>query len=172
MAQFVFHPDEKKRGYYLHSEYNPEFVADLKAEIDWSERKWVPERKLWWVDKLAFEQAKKVCARYGTVVVRGDEPEDPERKRQEQERRDRVEEEARRRRRDNYSGRWFDGSRASDHDPFAVLHLTSDAPTEVIKAAHRALVLLHHPDRGGDTSRMQQINCAFEQIRKQRGDVK
>ncbi len=48
---------------------------------------------------------------------------------------------------------------------FAALHLLPTAPLEVAKAAHKALALIHHPDRaGGDVQRMQRINAAFDLI--------
>jgi hypothetical protein len=48
---------------------------------------------------------------------------------------------------------------------FATLHLLPDAPLEVAKAAHKALALIHHPDRaGGDVQKMQAINAAFDLI--------
>jgi DnaJ-domain-containing protein 1 len=46
----------------------------------------------------------------------------------------------------------------------AALHLTPDAPPELIKAAYRCLATLHHPDKGGDTTRMQLINAAYKQL--------
>ncbi len=51
-------------------------------------------------------------------------------------------------------------------DPFDVLHITPDAPPEVISAAYRALAKLYHPDRKGQlaTSRMAAINAAFERL--------
>lgn len=33
---------------------------------------------------------------------------------------------------------------------YRILHVQTDAPPEVIKAAYRALIALHHPDVGGD----------------------
>jgi DnaJ-domain-containing protein 1 len=48
---------------------------------------------------------------------------------------------------------------------FTALHLLPTAPLEVAKAAHKALALIHHPDRaGGDVQRMQRINAAFDLI--------
>jgi curved DNA-binding protein CbpA len=49
------------------------------------------------------------------------------------------------------------------------LHLTDDAPWEVVQAAYKALAFLHHPDRGGSTTRMQQINSALDRIRALKG---
>jgi hypothetical protein len=54
--------------------------------------------------------------------------------------------------------------RAAQPDPYVVLHLLPSAPLPVVKAAHRALALLHHPDRGGEVAAMQKINLAYEQI--------
>ena len=41
------------------------------------------------------------------------------------------------------------------------LHLLPDAPPELIKVAYRELAKLNHPDVGGDTRRMQELNEAF-----------
>lgn len=51
-------------------------------------------------------------------------------------------------------------------DPFELLHVTPDAPPEVIAAAFRALAKLYHPDRNGQlaTSRMAAINAAYERL--------
>jgi hypothetical protein len=45
-----------------------------------------------------------------------------------------------------------------------VLYLLPDAPPEVVRAAHRALVRLKHPDMGGSTREMQAINAAADQL--------
>jgi curved DNA-binding protein CbpA len=42
------------------------------------------------------------------------------------------------------------------------LHVQPDAPIEVIKAAYRALIALHHPDNGGDHEQATRINEAWE----------
>lgn len=52
------------------------------------------------------------------------------------------------------------------HPDFSTLHLLPDAPIEVIDAVYKALVKLHHPDRGGDTRRMQAVNAAVDSVRK------
>jgi len=48
--------------------------------------------------------------------------------------------------------------------PYDVLHLLPSAPFEVVKAAYKALALLHHPDRGGDEEVFKEINAAYEII--------
>lgn len=57
--------------------------------------------------------------------------------------------------------------RQSDRD-YAVLHLLPSAPPELIEAAFRCLSRLHHPDRGGETGRMTELNLAVGAIRDRR----
>lgn len=45
-----------------------------------------------------------------------------------------------------------------------VLFVTSDAPPEVIRAAYKALAMLYHPDHGGDSERMLELNRAYEHL--------
>lgn len=47
---------------------------------------------------------------------------------------------------------------------FQTLWLLDGAPLEVIRAAYKALALLHHPDRGGSHEAMVRINTAFEAL--------
>lgn len=49
---------------------------------------------------------------------------------------------------------------------FATLHLLPSAPQEVVRAAHRALAVVHHPDRGGEIDRMVEINAAYDLLRR------
>lgn len=48
---------------------------------------------------------------------------------------------------------------------YSVLYVTSEAPPEVIRAAYRALVKLHHPDKGGEEERFKKIQAAYESLR-------
>lgn len=43
----------------------------------------------------------------------------------------------------------------------ATLYVLPNAPKEVIRAAYRALAAIHHPDVGGDSERMIEINHAY-----------
>ncbi len=45
------------------------------------------------------------------------------------------------------------------------LGLMSGAPECVIKAAHRFLIELHHPDRGGDVAAAQRVNVAYDELK-------
>jgi hypothetical protein len=49
-------------------------------------------------------------------------------------------------------------------DPYQTLHLLPSAPPEVVKAAYRALAVLNHPDKGGETEVMQRINDAYRRL--------
>src|SRR5262249_22763061 len=52
---------------------------------------------------------------------------------------------------------------------FVTLHLLPTAPPELVKAAHRELVKLHHPDRGGDLETMQKVNAAYDLLKTEVG---
>jgi hypothetical protein len=56
--------------------------------------------------------------------------------------------------------------RGAGADHFRVLHLRETAPVELIEASYRVLARLHHPDRGGTTEAMQQINGAYAALRE------
>jgi hypothetical protein len=49
------------------------------------------------------------------------------------------------------------------------LHISKDAPREVIEAVYKALTRLHHPDKGGSEEKMKEINAARDQLFKERG---
>lgn len=46
----------------------------------------------------------------------------------------------------------------------ATLFVAVDAPIEVIRAAYKALAMLYHPDHGGDSERMVELNRAYETL--------
>jgi molecular chaperone DnaJ len=50
----------------------------------------------------------------------------------------------------------------SSIDPYAVLGVSPAATTAEIKAAYRTLVKRHHPDAGGDETRIVALNAAWE----------
>lgn len=47
-------------------------------------------------------------------------------------------------------------------DPYTVLGVSPEATTAEIKAAYRTLVKRHHPDAGGDKTRIVALNAAWE----------
>lgn len=52
-------------------------------------------------------------------------------------------------------------------DYYKVLGIAPGAPTEVVKAAYRALMKIHHPDVGGDPQRAKEIEEAFRHLAAQ-----
>ena len=50
-----------------------------------------------------------------------------------------------------------------------VLELAADADEAAIRAQYRRLAMRHHPDRGGDTARLQLINEAADLLLNKRG---
>ncbi|MDO8599006.1 MAG: protein kinase [bacterium] len=51
---------------------------------------------------------------------------------------------------------------ASLDDCYGLLEVSPQARPEVIRAAHRALMAIHHPDRGGDGEVAKRLNAAYE----------
>ncbi len=62
-----------------------------------------------------------------------------------------------------------DAPPSGGNDYFATLHLRPTAPPELIDAAYRTLAKRFHPDRGGDTATMQQLNGAYAALRERVG---
>lgn len=54
---------------------------------------------------------------------------------------------------------------------YSELYVTPNAPVEVIKAAYRALVVVHHPDKGGDPAKFRSIQEAYETITGRSGGL-
>lgn len=99
------------------------------------------------------------------------------RERQERETRERDRERQRQREQfRDWSSRMFGGyerqtfSNTAREDPtagcFAKLYLLPSAPPKLVTAAWRALSLLYHPDVGGSTEQMKEINVAYDQALK------
>ena len=54
-------------------------------------------------------------------------------------------------------------------DPFQALHVTEDAPWEVIRAAYKALAAMYHPDvEGGDRASFERVDRAYRQLQAHR----
>ena len=47
---------------------------------------------------------------------------------------------------------------------YDAFYLLPTAPLDVIKAVYRVMSIRHHPDHGGDTTRMTYINIAYQMI--------
>lgn len=60
------------------------------------------------------------------------------------------------------------GEGARQRDPYEVLGVRPDAPIEVVEASYRALAKAAHPDAGGSTDAMAELNDALERVKSER----
>ncbi len=56
-------------------------------------------------------------------------------------------------------------------DPYQILKVHPSAKLEEIKKAYRKLVKIHHPDKGGDSALMLEVNSAWETLKKKHKDL-
>ena len=56
-------------------------------------------------------------------------------------------------------------------DPYQILKVHPSAKLEEIKKAYRKLVKIHHPDKGGDSAVMLEVNSAWEILKRQHKDL-
>ena len=56
-------------------------------------------------------------------------------------------------------------------DPYQILKVHPNAKLEEIKKAYRKLVKIHHPDKGGDSAVMLEVNSAWETLKKKHKDL-
>ena len=97
--------------------------------------KWVPDRKIWRISDEYATAAIRLLREHFEVRDLSNEEKKEEKK-----------------------------SSTHNADAYTVLYLLLNAPEELIKAAYRCLAMLYHPDRGGDVTRMQALNRAYEEL--------
>ena len=56
-------------------------------------------------------------------------------------------------------------------DPYQILNVHPSANLEEIKKAYRKLVKIHHPDKGGDSAVMLEVNSAWELLKNKHKDL-
>jgi len=56
-------------------------------------------------------------------------------------------------------------------DPYQILKVRPNAKLEEIKKAYRKLVKIHHPDKGGNSAVMLEVNSAWEILKKKHKDL-
>lgn len=173
-------------GYWIRFPYDPDLIERIKR-LPSHARRWNPDMSAWWVDDAWFEVAKRLLNETATFSDhtrcrngwRPDTEEEYECWRQDEENRDRKREEQRQReqqeRSDQKRWEWEDWKRRmwgdlghssryrANLDCFVKLYLLPSAPPKMITAAWKALSLLHHPDVGGSTEEMKEINLAYEE---------
>ena len=122
--------------YAVKCDYNAELVAALKQNIPSRKRKWCPDIRQWWFRDEVMESVLVLLERYCSNVRHS-------------------------------NGRAY-GNASIPLDraaAYRTLHLLPSAPEDLVKAAYRTLSKLHHPDVGGATSAMQQLNEAYNRLK-------
>jgi hypothetical protein len=113
-------------------------LEDLKAAIPYRHREWDPARKVWTIESAYADLAIEILLHHFPAA------ETPRRSRTQT----------------------HDQGRPAGNDHFRILHLRETAPVELIEGAYRILARMYHPDRGGDSEAMQQINSAYAALRE------
>jgi hypothetical protein len=113
-------------------------VEDLKATIPYRFRDWDPARKVWTIEPAYADLAIEILLHHFPAA------ETPRRSRSQA----------------------HDQIRPAGSDHFRVLHLRETAPVELIEGAYRVLARLSHPDAGGSTEAMQELNGAYAALRE------
>lgn len=118
--------------------YCERFVDALKLHVPASHRRWSQDTKTWLVESPYDAAALTLLRRHFPNAAVGDKVA-------------------------RHSSR-AERRRCGCDDDHRALYVCQDAPAEVIQAAYRALVKIHHPDRGGDTSAMQSLKAAYARL--------
>lgn len=117
-------------------DYSAEMVQALKDHIPARDRKWCPEIRQWWFKPGMLASVQTLAERHCGSV--------------------------------HYIERDSAGLEAAipaaTVAAYRTLHLQPSAPDELVKAAYRVLCKLHHPDAGGTTHAMQQVNDAYSKL--------
>ena len=126
--------------------YDTWVIEALKLDVPPFARSYDPARKTWTVDRPWVDRAVAILREaFGRVEVI-------------------AERHAREGWDDRRTGSTItDRIRGTDH--YQTLHLLPTAPLEVIEVVYRTLARRDHPDVGGDTERMKQINIAYEVLK-------
>lgn len=124
----------------LQTSYNPQFVAVIKDSFRPAERRWDKVRHAWFVDGDCRAQllALIVDCQYTATWVKPPPGTGPA-----------------------PQGR----TRMASLEDYSVLQVAPHACLEVVRAAWRALVQLHHPDRGGNPARLIEVNMAWDRVK-------
>ena|SRR5215813_423764 len=123
------------------SGYEAAFKEAIKQTIPAKARRWVPEKKLWAVSPDWCAIALRIAQGHFAIVHQVGTC-----KVQQQ------------------NGR--SEKSPPPRGPHSVLHLLPSAPPELVRSAYHILAKLLHPDVGGSTTKMQELNQAYKELNR------
>jgi len=137
IAYVVYHGQDAE----VDSPYDRILVDRLKGSIPPSFRHWQPERKRWLIEGPYIDVILRLLRERFDEVIEFNKPKP-------------------------FTSPGNPSRCACKTEPDCVrLFVLPDAPLPVITAAYRALSKELHPDHGGSTEAMQQLNAAFERLK-------
>lgn len=147
LAALIVYPNDPECDFV--APYDANAVAELKAYLTWSARKWDPDRKCWRIRKTHLADFLDIIDPYFNYFVfdsrlqysPGAQPFTPK-------------------------PPPANGVNAQT-ELYRKLHLSPGAPLEVVKAAYKAMAMRSHPDAGGSHEKMVEVNAAYEAILKE-----
>ena len=151
-------------------EFN-EMLSDFKFTI--SNRKWIPVQKVWEVSRSSEQELKDWClnsewwdnVNWNGTPLKGDNQKTSYQKTSYQS--SKTDQKSFKSSTDNFEDfADLDPVRKEKENSYSVLYLTPEAPLELVEKVWKALMLLYHPDKGGDTAKAAAINAAYQKIKE------
>ena len=149
-------------------------LSDFKFTI--SNRKWNPTQKVWEVSKLSEKELKDWCLNSewwdnvnwdGTPLKGSSQQASSSKTSYQQKSYQDTEQKSFKTSADNFEDfADLDPVRKEKENLYNVLYLTPEAPIELVEKVWKMLMLLHHPDKGGDTAKATAINAAYQKIKE------
>jgi hypothetical protein len=117
--------------------YDPDVVAGIKELVPPHSRRYDPADRAWYVARAYGDEIRRLLEAVFLDVEIGHE-----------------------------RSAYTPPSNSTPATSYTVLHLQPSAPPELVEAAFKCLSKLYHPDRGGDTEKMQALNEAVSILRR------
>jgi len=154
-----------------------EMLSDFKSSI--GNRKWNPTLKVWEVSNVYEKPLKDWCLISewwdtvewcGQILKAGTYQTTSEQKSYQSEQKSyQSEQKSFKSSADNFEDFTdLDPIRKEKDNLYNILYLTPEAPIELVEKVWKMLMILHHPDKGGDTARAAAINAAYQKIKENR----
>ena len=166
-SEFIFKVKFKVEGT---SDDFQEMLSDFKTSI--SNRKWNPTEKVWEVPNIYEKNLKGWCfeSEWWDIVEWCGKAFDGTTKTEEASYQEKTSYQSTQQKSSANSFEDFadldNPIRKETEKLYNVLYLTSEAPMELVDKVWKMLMLLYHPDKGGDTTKAAAINAAYQKIKE------